>query len=971
MRILFKQQQGDDVHLYNLQEISDFESHPWRDGLDLGDWLNQSIIVDTTNGAAAPGVIRTGHTLTLRGSNKFVRDQNRTDVNTDYWVMTETGLMIQLSIVAGTTETGTILDIVRSPWMFRTGAGDTYNRNWNKFGDRSNIIEPIEITDIVYDNANRLLSEGATEASFPQLSMTVRVHATRLPNLRLFKFNNQSIDFIQYRWGNAGPWTDYNNGDTIRLSQDDNIWIDSEEFTLQIRYIATEAEIHKIRDEHIHSTANWITSPTSSFMTSVTHDGLYDTLTNDDQNIFADPFNWQDAGVRTDLGSIQVDNLKMKFDSVNPLDLDIANNSLQNSEFDGGWFRLHPNSFTSRLTTVTRQDGEDLPNEFVGVGDNGTIFRVTGGSVIETFISNHKWTGTNRLTGASTNGSISVNGDNTIHDMNMDGMNDLPQQVSALPVSYNNFATLNIYSSGPLNSISIKTRDNNAYVPYGTIDVLRAEGETEWNTIYNRSMNIGEFHVFENNPLLLQQAREKPSHHIIVTFRKIPGYLFDVGWPNEVTRSMTLDIDASSKVYTSGAGSSIEDSSTTLTIDIKRDATRFGLYEIPTDPLASPSLGTGNTSLDDNGLAHMIARRVSNSSTFGLHHPNLCQENWQIASNRAAYDSTDGHPFAKRSWGDDTWSVQNIADGPHGLPTKTWRTTTARFTAGNGNSSADGGWQKKLHNLDIYSPYVSIVFWRRIQAGTGGSFYHGVATWTPPTEMICNKDGTKNNNPYFHTRGQGWFTVGDWYVSIGYIHAYDDADPDNWGGGIWHLDSGTKVHDNRDYRFGKDGATNYHRTFMYYTRSETIHEFAPPMFCKLGGIFQKGTVHEGFLNGFSPTVISNNNPDIYGSWRFDGSLDNVDEMEYTDIVGGARNVTSYNYTAGVLFESQQIGTVGNDIGLEQSSTCFNIPKDTLLGGADGGSPAIQGGQPGPAIDCFAANTTINNAGVIRGDITNR
>ena len=79
--------------------------------------------------------------------------------------------------------------------------------------------------------------------------------------------------------------------------------------------------------------------------------------------------------------------------------------------------------------------------------------------------------------------------------------------------------------------------------------------------------------------------------------------------------------------------------------------------------------------------------------------------------------------------------------------------------------------------------------------------------------------------------------------------------------------------------------------------------------------------------------------------------------------------TDHAYTRGILVESKALGDVANQIVLQQSDNALILPKATLDGGFDGADkPVVSGSQPGDAIRCIDAVTTINNNGTITGNI---
>lgn len=976
MRILTKSIQGTNIHLWNRTQVLDYESRSWRDGLTLNEWLDNS--VEITISGTTRNIFKVGDTFTLTGANDFVRDGARSDSDTDYWVLTESGVMIQLQILSGSSETGTVLSIARSEWMFRDNAGDYYRRDWRLLGGNTSIA-PVEVKDVVFKDNNKLLAED----SFPEIQFNVKIFGTRDPRLRRFELGGHEKEFFQYQIaGNA--WQNYDLDLGIRIVNDGS-WVDGSEIPVKIRFITSETQTHKLRDTTIHNQANYENNPFHDFNLRVYYDGVYDTADETGLNIYKYPFVWNSVGQSKSFGNIRMNTLKIKYNTTDPSNILLADAALIDSSFNGSWREVSDASFTNSLNTIARADGTALPDDVWMAGDNGSLYHVVNGTVVDSVMSHRKWNGSNRFTSASTGGAIHLNGDFNIHDMNDPGLCELPQTADKLPYSYNNFATVQITSGSPMQSLTIETQDAAGFVPAGTIDMLRSTNETQWNSIMNQPMDIGDFFVHENDPVKLEETKKKPTHNYTVTFRKIPGYLFDVLYPTERTRDLNLTVRSSSRIYDLNANDIIDvGTSKNLTLNILRHQSRWGLDETPDDPKHSRSASNFTAQPGENGMAQLLARRITRTETLGVLHPNIIQEDWAIGpvtqgdslASSSSIESVSRFSMIM-SWdvarGVDQAAVQMIDDGPYNQRCKVLECTTGvPDTASTGEP--DGGWSITTP-VDPDWTYASVVYVRRTSAIAGGRFYHGPGGSSAlPRTADLNGDTTANSNVYFGRPATSVFSQNEWHVSIGFLRKLS-SDTTSYGG-VWRLSDGLKVANYADYCHGEPDAgdninRNTQRYYAFYSSGGLTHQLTNPMLMRINHS-DMPQFYNGFLQGFSPQALVQDNAQLRGAYKFSGSVDGADDLPYTEIVNGERSVTNHPYTAGVLIESDKLDSRSNLIVVNQSANPgpFHFPEATLGGGRSVGDlPDVAGGSPGSAVTGVNANTVVNNQGTIQGDVT--
>ena len=177
--------------------------------------------------------------------------------------------------------------------------------------------------------------------------------------------------------------------------------------------------------------------------------------------------------------------------------------------------------------------------------------------------------------------------------------------------------------------------------------------------------------------------------------------------------------------------------------------------------------------------------------------------------------------------GTDAENTRAIATLPNGAKGVVWRTPSNDST-----SNADGGWNCTINGVDSTKAYRSVVYFRKTDDSNNGQFYHGCHG-----SHTLNINGSANTNPYFQSPAISTFVQDRWYVSIGYIQAYQSSGAVTGGqSGVYDCTTGKLVSGGQDFMMKNGSTTQIHRTYLYYSSDpSTSVEFYAPRFEELNG----------------------------------------------------------------------------------------------------------------------------------------
>ena len=827
MNILTLQIDTNDITMLDISHVDGIDST-----LTTAEWLTRSVAITTPFGGNP--ALKIGDEIQLSGSSEFKVISSRDNPLEDNWSLTESGLVLRITINNLDRTKATVTSIYRHPWVFSAQNNmDWYARWFRAFGG-GETRRPISIKQST--NTNHL-----SETDYPEFSFDIQVYGCRAPQIQDFKIGGISWAHMQFSLA-GGSWTNYDPVTGIPLydhiTDGVDYHMDGYVINVRLRFTHSEAVVHKFRDLYIHNKSGYMETSKHSYSTSFDVLGVVSNMVDgvvEPGLLFKQPFN----GLETiGPGSVSVDTVKVRV-----VDAD-GNNSgtsiesmarvFQDTTFDGSWLTISPGSFTQNggIVTSIQDVNNTLPNDVWLVLDNGMLIYVSNDVIQHSLVSEFKWSGSSRFTsvgGASA--QLLITGDTDITDTHYDSIK--------FPYPINNMAKVRIVSTGPLSDMSISNGSNNNSTPQGTMELYR----DQWDTIFGGNMMIGDFYKFENDKQELEKIQQKPFHDYTIDLRKIPGYQFDLDYPTETSRTYTLDINTTTNVYYIDNGTDLKSQTSTISLNIRRHSTRWGKYELP-------RISTHETVWnDDTGRGNIYASRIYRTQYYDL--DKWLQDNTEVSTDFGTTPGDNGY----MKFQNDRTTIET-STGPYNTPNvKIYKSISeAARTSGNGGFTRnDGvGWDTS-HN------FATVLYVMRdgpnfSGGSSGGNYYHGCGWWTP-TDEVRNLNGTTNTNPYFGVTNLNSMTPGEWYVSIAFLRNINGTSTVNWGGGLWNTVTGRKIKSYRDFRLGSIGRRR-HRCFQFYCPTDTreLHQ-AGFMDFDMSAL---GWSHEMVLTTMTPLVLWQN-----------------------------------------------------------------------------------------------------------------
>jgi hypothetical protein len=276
--------------------------------------------------------------------------------------------------------------------------------------------------------------------------------------------------------------------------------------------------------------------------------------------------------------------------------------------------------------------------------------------------------------------------------------------------------------------------------------------------------------------------------------------------------------------------------------------------------------------------------------------------------------------------GTDAENSRAVETLPNGAKGVVWQTPSNDSASG-----ADGGWNCTINGVDSTKAYRSVIYFRRTDDSTSGTFYHGCAG-----SHTLNTNGTVNTNPYFKSQSYNSFVQDRWYVSIGYIQPYQASGTTNSvRGGIYDCTTGKKVFASTDFMMKNGSTSQQHRTYLYYsTDTSTSIDFYGPRFEEVNGnepstqeLVNKGLdglAAMSFHSKYDPEALSqltessDANDDKLLLW--DKSASEWKYMRLDDLQDSIDNNTTYSVGDGGLTQKNFTTTLKSKLdGIESSA----------------------------------------------------
>jgi hypothetical protein len=149
---------------------------------------------------------------------------------------------------------------------------------------------------------------------------------------------------------------------------------------------------------------------------------------------------------------------------------------------------------------------------------------------------------------------------------------------------------------------------------------------------------------------------------------------------------------------------------------------------------------------------------------------------------------------------------------------------------GNG-AGGNSGWNYTGIPVDHTKAYRLVVFFKQTVDNSSGGFYLGCDV----NGTTLNLDNTGNGNPYFHVINRSNFTLGKWYMAVGYIHAYGDPDTTSYSK-IYDVETGAAVYSGTDFKMANGATTQWHRCYDYYDGvAGAVQTYWNPRFEEING----------------------------------------------------------------------------------------------------------------------------------------
>lgn len=205
----------------------------------------------------------------------------------------------------------------------------------------------------------------------------------------------------------------------------------------------------------------------------------------------------------------------------------------------------------------------------------------------------------------------------------------------------------------------------------------------------------------------------------------------------------------------------------------------------------------------------MLASTVKSQTNNNLLGTSVWSTNLGSVGSVGGFNSNGGATQNSILWGED----------PFGKKSLIWK------SIGNGSNGPNGGWDYRYIPINHLQAYRLTVWIKHETFSNYGYTYLG-CDYT----NTLNLNNTPNGNPYFGAHPNSLFTLGKWYLWVGYIHASTDNDQNNYGA-VYDGETCQKILTLVDYKMAPGATYQTHRSYNYYdqTAGSTISWYAPKL----------------------------------------------------------------------------------------------------------------------------------------------
>lgn len=251
--------------------------------------------------------------------------------------------------------------------------------------------------------------------------------------------------------------------------------------------------------------------------------------------------------------------------------------------------------------------------------------------------------------------------------------------------------------------------------------------------------------------------------------------------------------------------------------------TGTGTYANSNTPFYLASASTNIFSLGDrlswNGSSLNIEGNIQFGSS-GIGSMNITPMKWKYFPSQSGWSGIASSAYSSSIYrinGTVNENAISYSIDPFGRRSLVWESYS------DGAFNADGGYYTNIFDIDNTKAYKFVTYFKRrttLGAGCGtayfGFFGRDTTSGDPyPGDFVYDLDNVSTDNPYFFASNPP--VLDRWYLGIGYVFPYNyTGSSSNYYGGVYDCETGQKISDCSDYKWGSTNIGATLRTFLYY-----------------------------------------------------------------------------------------------------------------------------------------------------------